>query len=49
MSGTGRGLKMVDRMASSWGAEATTGGKVVWCRIDLGARPAFGLHEVDAP
>jgi anti-sigma regulatory factor (Ser/Thr protein kinase) len=45
MSGTGRGLVLVDRMATDWGAEATTGGKVVWCRIDRDARPAFDLLQ----
>ena len=33
---TGRGLKLVDAMASSWGAERRAAGKVVW--FDLAAR-----------
>ncbi|HTJ75896.1 MAG TPA: ATP-binding protein [Acidimicrobiales bacterium] len=48
MSGTGRGMMLVERMATAWGAEATAGGKVVWCRIDRDARPAVDLLEVDA-
>ena len=35
MSGTGRGLMLVERMASEWGAEATGGGKVVWFELDV--------------
>jgi anti-sigma regulatory factor (Ser/Thr protein kinase) len=30
---TGRGLQMLDAMASSWGAERTTDGKVVWFEL----------------
>ena len=48
MSGTGRGMVMVDRMATAWGAEATADGKIVWCRIDKDAQPTFDLIEVDA-
>ena len=51
LSGTGRGLRMVERMATAWGADAEAdGGKVVWCRIDADGqpRPAFDLAEVDA-
>jgi len=33
---TGRGLKLVDAMASAWGAERSTTGKVVW--FDLAGR-----------
>jgi anti-sigma regulatory factor (Ser/Thr protein kinase) len=32
---TGRGLALVDRLASSWGVDATTAGKVVWCEVPL--------------
>lgn len=51
LSGTGRGLRMVERMATAWGVEPEPdGGKVVWCRIDADRqpRPAFDLLEVDA-
>jgi hypothetical protein len=30
---SGRGLTIVSRLASSWGAEATIGGKVVWAEL----------------
>ena len=31
----GRGLALVEALASSWGVEATPSGKVVWCEIAL--------------
>ncbi len=48
MSGTGRGLVLVDRMASKWGAEPTPSGKVVWFEIDGEAAPAFDIFDVEA-
>ena len=30
----GRGLHLLDRLASRWGAEPTDGGKVVWFELD---------------
>ena len=49
MSGTGRGLLLVDRMASQWGAERTGGGgKMVWFELDGGAAPVIDFLEVDA-
>ena len=30
---TGRGLALVERLASAWGVEPTASGKVVWCEI----------------
>jgi anti-sigma regulatory factor (Ser/Thr protein kinase) len=32
---TGRGLALVETLASSWGVEATPNGKIVWCEIPL--------------
>lgn len=32
---TGRGLALVDRLASSWGVDATPSGKVVWCEVPV--------------
>lgn len=32
---TGRGLAMVEQLASSWGVDATPAGKVVWCEIAI--------------
>ena len=32
----GWGLMLVDRLASAWGAEPATGGKVVWFELPLG-------------
>lgn len=48
LSGTGRGLMMVDRMASQWGAEPTAGGKVVWFELDERRAVGFDYLEVDA-
>ena len=31
---TGRGLTLVEGLASSWGVDLTEHGKVVWCRLD---------------
>ncbi len=37
---TGRGLRLLDELASAWGADADAHGKVVWFELDLsgGAR-----------
>lgn len=48
MSGTGRGLMMVARMATDWGAETTASGKSVWFVLDTDSTPTFDLLEVDA-
>ncbi|MEA2685291.1 MAG: hypothetical protein QOE93_486 [Actinomycetota bacterium] len=36
MSGTGRGLMLVDELAGDWGTVLTDGGKFVWFEIHLG-------------
>jgi anti-sigma regulatory factor (Ser/Thr protein kinase) len=33
---TGRGLALVEQLASSWGVETTASGKSVWCEVPLG-------------
>lgn len=33
----GRGIAIVDLLASSWGVSATDGGKIVWFCLDLSA------------
>lgn len=38
---TGRGLRLVATLASSWGIDSETGGKVVWFEV-----PAEGSQEV---
>jgi anti-sigma regulatory factor (Ser/Thr protein kinase) len=48
MSGTGRGLMMVDRMASRWGAEPTPTGKSVWFEVDARSMPLINFLEADA-
>lgn len=48
MSGTGRGLLLVERMADDWGADRTAGGKVVWFELDSRSTPAFDLMDVEA-
>ena len=48
MSGTGRGLLLVERMAAGWGADLTSKGKVVWFELDAQGAPAFDIMGVDA-
>jgi anti-sigma regulatory factor (Ser/Thr protein kinase) len=48
MSGTGRGLMMVERLSTAWGAEAVPAGKVVWFQLDTSSAPTFDLLEVEA-
>jgi anti-sigma regulatory factor (Ser/Thr protein kinase) len=47
-SGTGRGLRLISSLASAWGVENVTGGKVVWCRIPLGGPGRLAAFDVDA-
>lgn len=49
LSGTGRGLLMVERAAAVWGAETTPAGKVVWFELGGSAAPVFDVLEADAP
>ena len=37
---TGRGLALVEQLASSWGVEATPSGKAVWCEVPFGEVPS---------
>ena len=51
MSGTGRGLLLVDRMSDQWGASRDGAGKVVW--FELGSTTpetvdALGVFDFDA-
>jgi anti-sigma regulatory factor (Ser/Thr protein kinase) len=48
MSGTGRGLLLVERMAAGWGADRTPTGKVVWFELDGTSAPAFDIMDVEA-
>lgn len=48
MSGTGRGLMLVERMAAGWGSDRTGDGKVVWFELDARAAPVVDILEVDA-
>ena len=48
MSGTGRGLLLVEKMAADWGSDRTAGGKVVWFELDAQSIPAFDIFGVDA-
>lgn len=48
MSGTGRGLLLVERMAAEWGSERTDGGKVVWFQLDGRAAPTFDILDMEA-
>ena len=48
MSGTGRGLMLVERMAGEWGCDRTADGKVVWFELDGLAAPMFDVLGVEA-
>lgn len=48
LSGTGRGLMLIERMATDWGSDRTAGGKVVWFELDGRAAPAFDMMDVEA-
>lgn len=48
MSGTGRGLLLVERMAADWGSAPTADGKSVWFELDGSSTPAFDVQGVDA-
>jgi anti-sigma regulatory factor (Ser/Thr protein kinase) len=48
MSGTGRGLMLVERLATEWGSDRTAGGKVVWFELDGQSVPAFDIAAVEA-
>ena len=48
MSGTGRGLMLVERMAARWGADPTGTGKVVWFEVEGQGAPAFDILDVEA-
>ena len=48
MSGTGRGLLLVERVASGWGSEPTADGKVVWFELDGRSAFAFDILDVEA-
>ena len=48
MSGTGRGLLLVERMASDWGSDRTADGKVVWFELDGRSNPVIDILGVEA-
>ena len=48
MSGTGRGLMLVEQVAAEWGSDRTADGKVVWFELDGAAAPMFDFLGVDA-
>ena len=48
MSGTGRGLLLVERMAADWGSDRTADGKVVWFELDGRSAFAFDILDVEA-
>lgn len=43
----GRGLLIVDSIASRWGTEPVSGGKVVWATLDVTPRGAANLANVE--
>ncbi len=48
MSGTGRGLMLVERMATTWGSHRTADGKMVWFELDGQATPVIDIFGVEA-
>ena len=48
-STTGRGLRLVETLADTWGVDVATGGKTVWVDLPVGADPGDGLAvDLDA-
>jgi anti-sigma regulatory factor (Ser/Thr protein kinase) len=50
LSGTGRGLLLVERLATDWGSEATESGKRVWFELDQspsGSKDEVALFDFD--
>jgi anti-sigma regulatory factor (Ser/Thr protein kinase) len=48
LSGTGRGLLLVERMAAGWGADLTSHGKAVWFELDGQSVPELDILGVEA-
>ena len=48
MSSTGRGLLLVERMASEWGSNRTADGKMVWFELDGRSVPTFDILGAEA-
>ena len=48
LSGTGRGLLLVERIAAGWGADRTPVGKKVWFELDGRSAPVFDILDVEA-
>lgn len=46
-SGTGRGLRLLDSIATEWGVERHAEGKTVWCVVGLGDAD-YAEFDVDA-
>jgi GAF domain-containing protein/anti-sigma regulatory factor (Ser/Thr protein kinase) len=48
---TGRGLALIDALASRWGTEQVSDGKIVWCELDdgSGAGPDLSTDDRIAP
>ena len=44
---TGRGLRLLEEYASSWGVELAEGGKTVWVLLDLQDDPQAGEPQAD--
>lgn len=48
MSGTGRGLLLVERMSTDWGSDRTDDGKMVWFELDGRAAPVIDIFGAEA-
>lgn len=47
LSATGRGLRLLDRLARAWGVEPETDGKTVWFEIGPAAEVAWEPFDID--
>lgn len=43
---TGRGLRLVAKLATDWGTELTPGGKTVWCILTAGTAERTGKSQL---
>jgi anti-sigma regulatory factor (Ser/Thr protein kinase) len=48
MSGTGRGLLLVERIATDWGSDRTAEGKLVWFELDGRSTPSVDVLGAEA-
>jgi hypothetical protein len=42
---TGRGLRLVETLADTWGVDVAAGGKTVWVALPVGAQSTDDVHD----